>query len=147
MNHLVLSMTTSAVPLRTRSACHQGPKSSNSLCCSKVCGASNLSNLDSFGILLTNFAFSPVGEKTRAAATERVTIVTLLKWKRDIGKTTVATDSVGGRAHQRRRVIVIDADPKGENENCWLHWSKQRAKKGLTRQLRSHRPHPWRAAS
>jgi chromosome partitioning protein len=112
-----------------------GPKSGENSCLSKACRASNLSNLDSFGIYLTNFAFSPVGEKTRAAATERVTIVTLLKWKSDIGKTTVAFDPVGGWSRQRLRVVVIDADRKGENENCWLHWSKKRAKKGLTRQL------------
>jgi hypothetical protein len=135
VNHLVLSRTPTIVPSGTGSSCYRGPKSGKISCLSKACRASNLSNLDSFGIYLTNFAFSPVGEKTHAAATERVTIVTLLKWESDISKTTVAIDSVGGRAHQGRRVIVIDADPKGEKENCWLHWSKKRAKKGLTRQL------------
>ena len=33
------------------------------------------------------------------------------------------------------RVVVIHADRKGENENCWLDWSEQRAKEGLTRRL------------
>jgi chromosome partitioning protein len=45
----------------------------------------------------------------------------------------LALDPVGGWAHQRLRVAVIDADRKGDNENCWLDWSEQRAKEGLTR--------------
>jgi hypothetical protein len=71
VNHLVLSMTTSAVPLRTRSACHQGPKSAKSLCYSVSCSASNLSNLDSFGILLTNPTLFHIVKKQAAGALER----------------------------------------------------------------------------
>ena len=131
MNHLVLSMTTSAVPLRTRSACHQGPKSSNSLCCSKVCGAPNLSNIESFGFLLTDHArFHPVWKSPK---TTRTTVTAVLNQTSIVGKMTLSLDRVGGRERQRLRVIVIDADRKGEHENCWLRWSKQRTKEGLTR--------------
>ncbi len=133
MNHLVLSGTPAIVPSGTRSTCYRGPKSGENSCLSKACRASNLSNLNSFGIYLTNFAFSPVGEKTRAAAAERVRIVALLNQNGGVDKTTVTLDSVAGWWRQRLQVVVIDADRKGENENCWLDWSKQHAKKGLTR--------------
>jgi len=75
VNHLVLSMTTSAVPLRTRPACHQGPKSANSPCCSEVCGASNLYNLDSFGILLTNPPLFHIVNKRTASVLGRARTV------------------------------------------------------------------------
>jgi hypothetical protein len=59
-------------------------------------------------------------------------IVALLNRKSDVGKTTLALDPIGGWPRQRLRVVVIDADRKGENENCWLDWSEQRAKEGFT---------------
>ena len=68
-------MTTSAVPLRTRSACHQGPKSAKSFCYSEVCAACNLSNLDSFGILLTNRAFFHIVNKRTASVLGRARTV------------------------------------------------------------------------
>ena len=79
-------MTTSAVPLRTRSACHQGPKSANSPCCSEVCGASNLYNLDSFGILLTNPPFFHGVNKCTASALGRAQTVTLFDPAKRIGR-------------------------------------------------------------
>jgi chromosome partitioning protein len=133
VNHLVLSGTPSIVPSGTRSTCYRGPKSGETCCLSTACRASNFSNLDSFGIYLTNFAFSRVGEKTRSAAAERVVIVALLNQNGGVGKTTVTLDPVGGWPRQRLRVVVIDAGRKGENENCWLDWPEQRANKGLTR--------------
>ena len=75
MDHLVLSMTTSAVPLGTRSACHQGPKSAKSFCYSEVCDACNLYNLDSFGILLTNRAFFHIVNKRTASVLGRARTV------------------------------------------------------------------------
>jgi len=86
VNHLVLSMTTSAVPLRTRSACHQGPKSANSPCCSEVCGASNLYNLDSYGILLTNRAFFHIVNKRTAGALERTAACAFLDPNKTVSK-------------------------------------------------------------
>ena len=62
-------------------------------------------------------------------------IVALFNRKSDGGKTNVTFDPVGGWTRQRLRVVVIDADRKGENENCWLDWSQQRAKEGLTRRF------------
>jgi chromosome partitioning protein len=135
VNHLVLSGTLSIVPSGTRSTCYRGPKSGKNSCLSKACHASNFSNLDSFGIYLTNFAFSFVGEKTRAATEVRVMIVALFNRKSDGGKTNVTFDPVGGWTRQQLRLVVIHADRKGENENCWLDWSEQRAQEGLTRRF------------
>jgi len=50
-----------------------------------------------------------------------------------VDKTTVTLDSVAGWSRQRLQVVVIDADRKGETENCWLDKSEQRAKEGLTK--------------
>jgi chromosome partitioning protein len=133
VNHLVLSGTPSIVPSGTRSTCYRGPKSGETYCLSTACRASNFSNLDSFGIYLTNFAFSRVGEKTRSAAAECVVIVALLNQNGGVDKTTVTLDPVGGWPRQPLRVVVIDSGRKGENENCWLDWLEQRANKGLTR--------------
>jgi chromosome partitioning protein len=60
-------------------------------------------------------------------------IVALLNQNGGVDKTTVTPDSVAGWSRQRLRVVVIDAVRKGKNENCWLDWSEQRAKEGLTR--------------
>ena len=61
-------------------------------------------------------------------------IIALLNQNGGVDKTTTVTlDSVAGWSRQRFQVVVIDADRKGENENCWLDWSKQRAKEGLSR--------------
>ena len=60
-------------------------------------------------------------------------IVALLNQNGGVDKTTVTLDSVAGWSRQRLQVVVIDADRKRENENCWLDCSEQRAKEGLTR--------------
>lgn len=60
-------------------------------------------------------------------------IVALLNRKSDVGKTTQALHLAGEWARQRFRVIAIDADRQGRKGKCWLDWSKQRAKEGLTR--------------
>ena len=117
----------------TRSSWYREPESALSLCAGNEIGAPNLSNIESFGFLLTDHArFHPVWKSPK---TTRTTVTAVLNQTSIVGKMTLSLDRVGGRERQRLRVIVIDADRKGENENCWLHWSKQRAKKGLTRQL------------
>jgi hypothetical protein len=63
VNHLVLSGTVPHVLSGTGSSCYRGPKSLEIDCRSKACLASNLSNLDSFGIYLMNSAFARIGDK------------------------------------------------------------------------------------
>jgi chromosome partitioning protein len=62
-------------------------------------------------------------------------IFALSNRKSDVGETTLALDPVVRWTRQRFWVGVLDADRKGENENCCLDWFKQRAKEGLTRRF------------
>jgi len=56
-------------------------------------------------------------------------IVAFLNQKGGVGKTTLALHVAGAWAAQGKRVVVIDADPRGSA----LDWSEQRAKEGLPR--------------
>jgi chromosome partitioning protein len=115
----------------TRSSWYREPESALSLCAGNEIGAPNLSNIESFGFLLTDHArFHPVWKSPK---TTRTTVTAVLNQTSIVGEMTLSLDRVGGRERQRLRVIVIDADRKGEIENCWLRWSKQRTKEGLTR--------------
>jgi chromosome partitioning protein len=127
----VISGTQTLVISGTRSSWYREPESALSLCAGNEIGAPNLSNIESFGFLLTDHArFHPVWKSPK---TTRTTVTAVLNQTSIVGKMTLSLDRVGGRERQRLRVIVIDADRKGENENCWLRWSKQRTKEGLTR--------------
>jgi chromosome partitioning protein len=127
----VISGTQTLVISGTRSSWFQEPESALSICADNEIGAPNLSNIESFGFLLTDHArFHPVWKSPK---TTRTTVTAVLNQTGDVGKTTVALDPVGGWSRQRLRVIAVDAGRKGENENCWLRWSKQRTKEGLTR--------------
>jgi hypothetical protein len=124
VNYLVLSMTTSAVPLRTRSACHQGPKSAKSFCYSEGCGASNLSNLDSFGILLTNPALFHIVNKRTASVLERATAVAFLAQNKRVSK---LTHLPVGRTPKRSRVSATEAG----SLDCALAEVGRKERKGL----------------
>jgi chromosome partitioning protein len=56
-------------------------------------------------------------------------IVALLNQKGGVGKSTLALHLAGEWASNRRRVLLIDADPQGSA----LDWSQQRAREGLPR--------------
>jgi chromosome partitioning protein len=56
-------------------------------------------------------------------------IVALLNQKGGVGKTTLALHLAGQWAGRGKRVVVIDADPRGSA----LDWSEQRAKEALPR--------------
>ncbi len=131
----MISGTQTLVISGTQSSWYREPKSPLSICAGDEIGAPNLANIESFGFLLTDPArFLSVWKSPK---TTHTAIVGLFNHASDVGKTTVALDPIGGwLRHQRSRVIVIDADRKGGNENSWLDWSKQRAKEGLTRFFR-----------
>jgi len=127
----VISGTQTVVISGTRSSWFQEPESALSLCAGNEIDAPNLSNIESFGFLLTERPhFHPVWKSPK---TTRTTIVALFNQTGAVGKSTMALDPIGRWQRQRLRVIASDAGRKGENENRWLDWSKQRTKKGLTR--------------
>jgi hypothetical protein len=129
----VISGTQTLVISGTRPSWFQEPEPALSLCAGNEIGAPNLSNIESFGFLLTDYAhFHPMWKSPK---TTRVTIA-LFNQAGGVSGTTVALDPVRRWPHQRWRFIVIGADRKGKNENCCLDWSKLRVKESLTRLFR-----------
>lgn len=78
MDKHVISGTQTLVISGTRSSWFQEPESALSVYSGGEIGASNLSNLDSFGILLTNPAFFHVVNKRAAGAIKRIAAVAFL---------------------------------------------------------------------
>ncbi len=102
-------------------------RSAKALLCRKLL----LARCEAFGFLLTEQPrFPPVWKSPK---TPRITLQARLNQTGIISKTTFSLDSLGGRKRQRLRVVAVDADRKEESENCWLQWSKQPAKEGLTK--------------
>jgi chromosome partitioning protein len=127
----VISGTQTVVISGTESSWYREPESALSLYAGKEIGAPNLSNIESFGFLLTEQPrFHPVWKSPK---TPHITLQARLNQTGIVSKTTLSLDSLGGRKRQRLRVVAVDADRKEESENCWLDWSKQPAKKGLTK--------------
>jgi hypothetical protein len=118
----VISGTQTVVISGTRSSWFQEPESALSTCAGNEICAPNLSNIESFGFLLTEHPrFHPVWKSLK---TTRITIVAHFNQRGNVGKSTMALDPIGGWQRQRLRVIASDAGRKGKNENCWLDWSK-----------------------
>ena len=122
----------------TGSSWFQEPESALSLCAGNEIGAPNLSNIDSFGFLLTDTPASTLCGNRRKRRASR--LAAFFNQTGIVGKTTLPLILLAdGR---QIAIIVIDADRKGETDNCCLDWSKQRAKEGLTELFRNHWPLP-----
>ena len=70
MNSVVLSGTGTIVPSGTGLSCYRGPESSIPRLESKACGTRNLSNQNSYGILLTHSAVSTIADTQGYAGLE-----------------------------------------------------------------------------
>lgn len=77
MNQLVLSVTKCHVLSVTRSSWYRQPKYAANFCFEKAYGTLNFTNLDSFGILLTNSAFLRAVNKAATVSVRSTTAVTL----------------------------------------------------------------------
>ena len=71
MNRLVQSGTLRVVLSGTGSSCYRGPKSPVSQARSAACGARNFTNVDSFGIFLTDPAICPPVDKAGGGTLDR----------------------------------------------------------------------------
>ncbi len=74
-------------------------------------------------------------------------IVALFNRKSDVGKTTLALDPVGGWSAPTIAGRCHRCRPERGKRELLARLVETASQRGLDETLRSHRPHPWRAAS